>query len=135
MTLDFIKRTQNIYEYLKEDAVGVSQRNLLFHAICQELLKDDYDKEKVNKDVPYGSIIGIGNSYLDLIFNKMKIFRLHAAYHDAFGYCKTKYNKGPGYSYIVHLPINSCFLGHVTGLPFWLLMSLVNRTLYCKLDI
>jgi hypothetical protein len=80
-------------------------------------------------DVPYGGIIGIGNSNLDIPFRRLKIFRLHAALHDAFGYCKTKYNEGPGYSYIINIPWNSCLIGHVTGLFYCLYLYFCRHNL------
>jgi hypothetical protein len=112
-----------------------SKRKILFHIVCEQILRDDYDEKTINQEVPYGSRIGMGNSYLDVVLSKVKIFRLHAAFHDALGHCKMKYDKGPGYSYIFHLPINSCFLGHVTGLLYWLYSFFFQRRLYNRLDI
>ena len=119
MNREFLERTLHRYKLVKNEEVFLNQRKALFHAVCQELLGDDYDRDTIKKEVPYGSIIGIGNSYLDIILGKIKLFRIHAAYHDAFGYCKARYDKGSGYSYIIRVPFNSCFLGHVTGIMYW----------------
>ena len=120
---------------MKTENVHNNNRKILFHAVCQDILNDEYDIRQVSKDVPYGALIGIGNSKLDKVFKHLKVLRLHAAYHDAFGYCKSQYNKGPGYSYIIPIPLNSCFIGHVTGLLFWIYSALFDRRLFVNLDI
>lgn len=94
------------------------------------------DIEALNRDCPYGGIIGIDDSNLDSVFNRFKVFRLHAILHDAAGYMKAKYNKGPGYCYVYPLSsINNCFLGHVTGIAFCLYLKIAMtpfyRTLLC----
>lgn len=73
---------------------------------------------KLLEQNPYGGVIGIGNSCFELIFSHFKIFRLHAAFHDASGFMKSYFNAGPGYCYTLSFPLNSCFLGHVTGLAY-----------------
>ena len=126
-----VKSTLSRYENTFND----NNRKRLFHAVCQEVLNDEYDTTKVLQDVPYGALIGIGNSNLDKILKNFKVLRLHAAYHDAFGYCKSQYDKGPGYSYIIPFPINSCFVGHVTGILYWIYAMLLARRLFNKLDV
>lgn len=132
---DMVNHTLTRYESLKTVNFSLSKRKILFHAVCQEVLKDEYDENKINEEVPHGGLIGIGDSYLDLILNKFKIFRVHAAYHDAFGYCKSKFNKGPGYSYIIPFPFNSCFIGHVTGLYYWLYLTVSRSSFIARLDV
>ena len=95
-------------------------RKNYFIAACKSL---DYkvDIDAVNDENPYGGTIGIGNSRLDIVLRCSKIFRLHAIFHDAAGYMKGRYNVGPGYCYACRwCPINSCLLGHVTGLSYCL---------------
>ena len=132
---DFVCLTLERYSDLKIKKTNQDRRRLLFHAVCREILKEEYNEKRVNNDVPFGGIIGINNSAIDSIFKHSKIFRLHAAYHDAFGYCKTHYNRGPGYNYIVYIPLNSCLVGHVTGLYFWIHMYICRRPLIHLLDI
>lgn len=107
---------------------------MLFHAACQEILKDSYNEKIISEDVPYGGLIGIGNSRLDSILNRFAVFRVHAAFHDAYGYCKSEYNKGPGYSYIIPFPFNSCFVGHVSGLIYWFCINMFNSKLFACLE-
>ena len=40
----------------------------------------------MDKELPFGGLIGYGNSYLDSILCYSKVFRLHAILHDAAGY-------------------------------------------------
>lgn len=135
----FIVNTKTRYEDRCGKTIIENQfqlRHLLFLTVCEIILKDLYNSEKIEAEAPYGSLIGIGNSYLlEPFLKSLKIFRLHAAFHDAFGYCKSGYNKGPGYCYIINLPINSCFLGHITGLLFWIYLSIFNRKLYSSFNI
>ena len=51
--------------------------------------------------VPYGGLMGPGKSGMDSTLNYFKIFRLHAVFHDAFGFMGGKYNGGPGYVYVL----------------------------------
>ena len=110
--------------------VSEDERKLLFNAVCKFILKDEYNEDEIKLDAPFGSKIGVDDSKLDLLLKHFKIFRMHAAFHDAFGHCKIRYDKGPGYSYIWKVPFNSCLLGHISGLFFWLFVSLFNRKLY-----
>ena len=142
MNKNFVGNVGAKYEQLKDERVFFNgleivreHRKLLFYAVCKELLGEEFSFETIDTDAPFGSIIGMDNSYLDLIFKHSKIFRLHAAFHDGFGYCKYQNEKGPGYSYIFNLPINSCLLGHVTGLAYWFIMSIIDRETYKKLDV
>ena len=140
---DFINNVCTHYEELKgEPLIFVKglhifrqHRKLLFYAVCKELLREDFDFERLDTEAPFGSIIGVDNSYLDIAFRHSKLFRLHAAFHDAFGYCKYDCDRGPGYSYIFKLPINSCLFGHVTGLSYWSFIALFDRKTFHRLDV
>ena len=69
-----------------------------------------------NAECEYGGLIGPGNSFLHHLLQKFKLFRVHAAFHDAIGF-KKRYNLGPGYVYTLgEEPLfkNSCLLGHFT---------------------
>ena len=92
-------------------------------------------KFEIDRDRPFGGIIGRGNSCLDRVLSWSKIMRLHAIVHDSHGYLKSEYGIGPGYSYVINLPWNSCLLGHVSGVAYLLKFKLTNRELYRQIDI
>ena len=103
-------------------------RKNAFLAVCYSL-NSEINLRYVNELAEFGGLIGRGNSNLDFFFKCFKVFRLHAIFHDAFGFMKSKYNVGPGYVYaILKKPIfaNSMFLGLITGLAYWLVMK------FCK---
>jgi hypothetical protein len=105
-------------------------QHLLFLTACL-MLKPDMDPEQFSKKHPHGGKIGIGNSWLNMFFKHSKILRLHAVFHDAFGVMKTEYNIGPGYCYAaLNKRPNICFMGHGTGIGFWLYMFIFHRALY-----
>ena len=82
--------------------------------------KENFDYDNALKLRPYGWLIGIDNSSLDPYLNDSKILRLLAILHDAGGFIHELYTEGPGYSYMLHWKLNSCFTGHLTGIPFCL---------------
>lgn len=89
------------------------------------------DLEQISESNPYGGLIGIGNSYLEALFNISKIFRLHAVLHDAAGCVKREHNEGPGYCYLMKYFPNACFLGHITGILFLFTLKLFSNQLDC----
>ena len=106
------------------------KQHLLFLIVCQNLLPT-VDTRYIDTNYPHGGKIGIGNSSLDRVFRFSKLLRLHAAFHDAFGLMKSLYNVGPGYCYAARgsLP-NMCFLGHITGLFYWIKMYFLHKELF-----
>ncbi len=103
-------------------------RKNCFLAACKTL-DETVDLNEINRNCPYGGIIGINNSKLDTIFRHSKIFRLHAIMHDSAGYMCDKYRVGPGYCYVIKkCPINSCFLGHISGLLFCVYLKWFDNT-------
>ena len=91
-----------------------------FTAVCI-VIDPNKDLELINSQCEYGGLIGPGNSKLNSLLKCFKLFCLHAAFHDAFGFKKQQYNIGPGYVYTFgQKPLfkNNCFLGHFTGLYF-----------------
>ncbi len=95
-----------------------SIRKNYFLAACKAL-DENVNLQEANDERPHGGTIGIGNSRLHNIFRTYKVMRLHAIFHDAAGFMKYRYNIGPGYSYVFPgFPINSCFIGHVSGLIY-----------------
>lgn len=120
----------HICEYFKDN----SARKNLFLATCYQL-GAVFDLEDVSEECPHGGLIGIGDSKLEKYFRKFKVFRLHAALHDASGYMKQRYNVGPGYVYAVSCPVSNCLIGHVTGLSFCVYLKLFAPSLYHCLAI
>ena len=79
-----------------------------FIAVCI-VIDPKKDLELINSQCEYGGLIGPENSKLNSLLKGFDLFRLHSAFHDAFGLMKRQYNLGPGYVYT---------LGHFTGLSF-----------------
>ena len=73
---------------------------------------------EMDRKFEFGGLIVYGNSYLDSIFRNSKVFRQHAILLDAAGAVRAQSGKGPGYCYMIGRGLNSCLLGHVTGLLF-----------------
>ena len=75
---------------------------------------------EMDQEFKFGGTIGYGTSYMELLFRHFKIFRLHAILYNSAGAVRAHSAKGPGYCYMIGQGQNSCLLGHVTGLLFWL---------------
>ena len=109
-------------------------RKNAFLAVCYCIDKD-VNLWDINDMAEFGGLIGPGNSILDKYFKHFKIFRLHAIFHDAFGFMKSNFDLGPGYVYALsHKPIltNNMLLGHFTGLAYWLHMKIYRTREYEK---
>ena len=65
-----------------------TRRKNAFLAVCYSLNKD-ISLYEINELAKYGGLIGQGNSGLDKFLNRFKLFRLHAIFHDAFGFMKS----------------------------------------------
>ena len=61
---------------------------------------------------------------MDYFFANSKMFTLHAILHDSAGSVKSTMKKCPGYCYVAPSLPSSCFLSHVTGLPFCLYVKI-----------
>ena len=68
--------------------------------------------------------IGYGNSYLEFLFRRFKIFRLHAIPNDAAGAVRAHSGKVLSYRYKNGRGPKPCLLGHVTGQFFCLYVKL-----------
>lgn len=102
-------------------------RKNYFLAACTLFSSESLDIDQLHVETPFGGMIGIGNSRLHRYLARYKLFRLHAIIHDAAGLVKSRYNSGPGYCYMFSCcPINSYFLGHVTGILFCIYSKLFN---------
>ncbi len=107
-----------------------TKRKNYFLAACL-LLDKNCDVFEVNIDCPHGGTIGIGNSKLHHILKYSKVLRLHAIFHDAAGFMKAQHDIGPGYCYLFsNFPINSCFLGHISGITYCLYLKLFSSFYY-----
>ena len=82
-TLD-LKSIHELYQEMKKEYSGYSERYLYFLATCF-YLDLDLELDIALKLRPYGGLTGIDNSTLDKYFKSYKILRLHAILHDASG--------------------------------------------------
>ena len=126
-----IKNFDNVKRLFPENPT----RKNAFLAVCK-VISSDKDLKVINSECEYGGLIGPGNSRLHPFLQNFKLFRVHAAFHDAFGPMKTEYNLGPGYVYALgEKPIfkNCCLLGHVTGLSVWIYLNLTMSENYKEL--
>ena len=89
---------------------------------------------EMDRKLIFGQLIGYGNSRLDTVFRYSKVFRLHAVLHDAVGAVQSHSGKGPGYCYMIGRGPNSCLLGHVTGLLFYLYVKLFLPSIFKSVD-
>ena len=80
-----LDRIHEIYKEVKKEYSQYGERFLYFLAICL-YLDPDLDLEIALKLRPYGGLIGIDNSSLDVYFKNFKILRLQAILHDACGF-------------------------------------------------
>jgi hypothetical protein len=132
---DDIEQVHWYFHYFKRRYPENTIRINYFLACCYHIDKH-IDADEIILDCPHGGLIGIGDSRLEIIFGNFKLFRLHAALHDASGYMKDKFDAGPGYVYCIFTcPKNSCFLGHVTGLLFCTYLKFFKGSPYNNLSI
>ena len=126
-----IKKFDNIKWIFPENSTSKNA----FLAVCK-VINSDKDTKVINSDCKYGGLIGPGKSGLHPFLQNFKLFRVHAAVHDAFVFMKTQYNLGPGYvSAFGEEPLfnNCCLLGHVTGLSVWTYLNLTMSENYKEL--
>ena len=75
----------------------------------------------MNGFAPYGRLIGPGKNYKDRCLSYFKLFRMHAVFHDAFGFMNGNFDLGPGYIYAVTdkpLFMNNMLLGNLSDLAY-----------------
>lgn len=134
ISLKDIFEINRIYFHFKSELdINNTPRKNLFLATCF-FISPDIDIQKVSAECPYGGIIGIGDSRLESILGSYRLFQLHAAFHDACGYMKTRFDLGPGYVYAFSsCQINSCLLGHITGLLLCARIKLLENHFYQSL--
>ena len=106
-----------------------SRRKNLFLAVCY-CLNNEVDIDYINELAPFRGLIGPGNSCLDAWFKDSKIVRLHAIFHDDFGFMRSNFCIGNGYVYASNegpIIANSMLLGHLTGLSYWCYQCVFNK--------
>ena len=96
-----------------------SVRKNLFQSSCFSGILD-FLYVRLDQKFKLGGTIDYGDSCLEFLFRRFKVFRLHAILHDAAGVVRAHSGKGRGYYYMIGRGPNSCLLGHVTGLLFCL---------------
>ena len=97
-------------------------------------INNETNLQFVNQFAEFGGLIG----KLDHFFKCSKIFRLHAIFHDAFGFMRSTYNVGPGYVYALSdkpFFANSMLLGHITGLTYWIVLKLYKNSIYQEFSV
>ena len=80
----------------------------------------------VNSRASFGGEIGAGDNLLHNYLKFSKILRMHAIFHDAYGYMRSNNNVGPGYVYTLTSEKyfkNSMLLGQFSGISFWRFMK------------
>ena len=83
------------------------------------LIDPKVDVNAVDKIAPYGGLIGPGDSALHEYLKDSKVLRVHAIFHDAYGFMKEKYKTGPGYMYMISNFPSHFLLGHISGIIHW----------------
>ena len=83
----FLQTYQDLTKKFPENPVSKNA----FLTVCR-LIDNSKDIEDINSLCPYGGIIGPGNSCLNNYLYFSKIIRVHAIFHDAFGFMKTTYD-------------------------------------------
>ena len=115
----------------------ITRRKNAFLAVCYSI-NNEIKLQFVNQLAEFGGLIGPGESKLDHFFKCSEIFRLHAIFHDAFGFMRSTYNVGPGYVYALSdkpFFANSMLLGHITGLTYWIVLKLYKNSIYQEFSV
>ena len=100
-----------------------------FLAVCR-YIDENVDLREVNLKAPFGGKIGPGDSKLDNYLKFSKILRMHAIFHDAYGYMRSFEEIGQGYVYTLTKAQsfhNNMLLGHFSGISYWLFVKLFHR--------
>ena len=124
LVLKNFKSTTKIFEENK------ASKNA-FLAVCKTI-DDKCDLVLIDNLAPFGGLIGPGNSWLHNYLKYSKILRVHAAFHDAYGFMRETYGVGPGYIYILPNLPNHFLFGHISGILYWSLYKISNPLLFSK---
>ena len=135
MDVLFLKNIFGLYHVLELSFEHNSvRRNLFLSAFACFCWDSRLSSREMDQNFKIGGTIGDGDPYLEFWFRWFKAFRLHATLHEAAGTVRAHCYKGQGYCYIIGRGANSCLLGHVTGLLFWLYVKLLLPSLLNSVD-
>lgn len=123
----------NTYSTIKEKFPENGIRKNLFLSACKSF-DNNIELNTVNDLFPYGGLIGINDSYLDVFLKYSKVFRMHAILHDAAGAVQIATRKGPGYCYVFNWLPSYCIFGHVTGILFCYYIKLFRPRIFALFD-
>ena len=134
MDVLFLMNIFRLYPGLKMSFEHNSVRKSLFLSAC--FCRDSrLSLREMDQKFKFGGTIGYGDTYLDSVFRYSKVFRLNAILHDAAGAVRVHSGKGPGYCYMIGRGLNSCLLGHVTGLLFRLYVKIFLPSIFNLIDL
>ena len=133
MDVFFLMSIFRLYPGFKMSFEHNSVRKNLFLGAC--FCWDSWlSSREIDQKYIFGGNIGYGDSYLEFLFLRFKVFRLHAVLNDAAGAVRTHSGKGPGYCYMIRRGPISCLLGQVTGLGFCLYVKLFLPSISNSVD-
>ena len=130
MDVLFLMTIFRLYPGLKRSFEHNSVRKNLFLSACF-CWDSRISLREMDQKLKFGGTVGYGDSYLEFIFRQFKVFRLHAKLHDTAGAVRAHSSKGPGYCSMIGRGPNSCLLGHVNGLLFYLYVKIFLPSI-CK---
>ena len=124
MNVLFLVNVIRFYSGSKLRSTKNTVRKNLFLSVCH-CLDENISLHVMDKDFPFGGLIGYGDSHLDKLFRFSKVLRLHEILHDAAGAGYLHNGEGLGYS---------CLLVHVTGLLYCLYWKLIAPSIFNLVD-
>ena len=95
----------------------------------------DFFLREMDQKFKFGGAIGYSDSYLELLFRHLTVFRLHAILHDFAGAVRAHSGKGSGYCYMIGRGQKSSLPGHVTGLIFCHYAKFFLPSIFSSVDL
>ena len=133
MDVLFLISVFRLHPGLKTSFEHKSVRKNLFLSACF-CWDSGLSLRQMDQKIKFGGLIGNGSSYLDSVFRYSKVFRLQAILHDAAGAVRSHSGKVPGCCNKIGRGPNSCLLGDVTGLFFWLYAKLFLPSIFDSVE-
>ena len=134
MDVLFLFSVFRLYPGFKKSFEHNTVRKNLFLSACF-FWDSGLSLREMDQKYRFGGLIECGSSYLDSMFRYSKVLRLHAILHDAAGAVRAHSGKEPGYGYMIGRGPNSCLLGHVTGLLFYLYVQIFVPSIFNLIDV
>ena len=122
-----------LYPRLKMSFEHNSDRKTFFQVNVSVGLLDFHYVRQMKK-ITFGGTISYGDSYLELSVRHFKVFRLQALLHVFVGAEKSHGGEDLGHSHMIGQGPNSCLLGHVTGILFFLYLKLFLLSIFISVD-